>query len=47
MNYFKAVQGKNEPFEDFWARKTVPVMKENCKLWDGLSCEDVDILEYL
>ena len=45
MNYFKAVQGTNEPFKDFWTQKTI--MKENSKLEVGLLSEDLDLLELL
>ena len=45
MNYFTAVNGSNEPFKHFWARKTL--LKENCKLEDSLLSEDLDVLELL
>ena len=43
--YFKATQGTNKKFEDFWAWKTIT--KPNCKLQDSLSSKDLDVLELL
>ena len=45
MIEFFAVQWTNELFEDFWVEKTV--MKENCKLQDGLSSKELDLLQLL
>merc|ERR1712020_163938 len=44
-NYFKEVQGTNENFDDFWARKMV--LKDACQLNNGITAEDLDVLEIL
>merc|ERR1712020_37736 len=44
-NYFKEVQGTNENFDDFWARKMV--LKDACQLNKGITAEDLDVLEIL
>merc|ERR1712026_102224 len=44
-NYFKEVQGTNESFDDFWARKMV--FKDACQLNNGITAEDLDVLEIL
>merc|ERR1712020_283052 len=44
-NYFKEVQGTNENFDDFWARKMV--LKDACQLNNGINAEDLDVLEIL
>ena len=44
-NYFKEVQGLNESFDDHWSRKMV--LKEACQLLNGITADDLDILEIL
>ena len=44
-NYFKEVQGPNESFDDYWSHKMV--LKDACQLTDGITAEDLDVLEIL
>ena len=44
-NYFKEVQGPSESFDDYWIRKMV--LKEACELLNGITAEDLDVLEIL
>ena len=44
-NYFKEVQGPNESFDDYWSRKMV--LKEACQLLNGITTDDLDVLEIM
>ena len=46
VEYFKVLQGPNESFKDWWARKMI--LKEQCELHiNGISAKDLDFLELL
>ena len=45
MEFFRTNQGPNQKFEDWWAQKTI--MKENCKLQNGLNSNDLDVQELI